>query len=263
MSVERYDSSRRTQFAAAILVSPLILAPSVTIVSMLWARYESILIHPAAAGRNPPTVSRAIADHSIGDPFAQWMLGVCTLQAFAVWRIVQAFYRTAIVPARTPARARLFALLGSAVLCQAGAIIGLLVLSHYDSTNYSEIHQWGSYLLFYGNGISIALAGVFVWLAERWRDPQAKRSLAPLPYDYYLQTRLAAVVAAIGFVFGGLFYATVPLERWHDYDFRVTFAMTELVLLTACVIYLASFVVPMYRYERYRLRGRGMERDAA
>jgi hypothetical protein len=149
------------------------------------------------------------------------------------------------------------ALLSAMVLCEAGAIVGLLVLSHYDSTNYSKIHQWGSYLLFFGNGFAILFSGIFIALDNRHRRPRAaKTDGPPIPYEFYLQSRLCAIVSVIGIFFGILFYATVPLERWNDYGFRVTFAMCELVLLTATTIYIASFIGPMFRYERYWLMRR-------
>lgn len=260
--MERSDDPRGVTLAAAAMVSPLILAPVVTVVAILWARHESIVAHPAAAAWNPPTVSRAIADHRIGDIFANWILGVSMLQGFAVARITQAWYGTAIVPNTSDRRPLMMALLIGMILLQISAIVGLIVLTHYDSSNYSDIHQWGSYLLFFGNGFSIAIAGIFVWLDGRDRDSRNPSALGPpRPYDYYLQTRLSSIVSAIGIVFGILFFNTVPLERWNDYGFRLVFAMCEVVLLIGSVIFLASFVVPMFRYERHLLSRRSLKRQ--
>ena len=260
--MESNDEPRGVHLAAAAMVSPLILAPVVTVVAILWARHASILAHPAAAAWNPPTVSRAIADHRIGDVFANWILGVCMLQGFAVARITQAWYGTAIVPSPPHRRPLMMAFLMATILLQISAIIGLLVLTHYDSSNYSDIHQWGSYLLFFGNGFSILFAGLFIWLDGRDRESRKFSTLgAPIPYDYYLQTRLCALVSAIGIFFGILFFNTAPLERWNDYGFRLVFAMCEIVLLIGSVIFLASFVLPMYRYERHLLGRRSLKRQ--
>ena len=73
--VESDGHSWRIRIAASTLVAPLILAPSITTAAMFWARYQSELMHPAASARIPPTVSRAISDHNIGDVFANWILG--------------------------------------------------------------------------------------------------------------------------------------------------------------------------------------------
>lgn len=258
--MENDGQSWRIRAAAAALVSPLILAPGIATAAMFWARYESIQLHPEAAAKRSPTISRAIADPRIGDPFAVWMLLVAALQAFAVYRIAQAMYRTVIVstpPERRPYMTSLFIMI---LLCQASGVAGVITLSQYTGSISDYLHQLGSYLMFYGNGFSILFCGIFVWQDHKHRVHGADEP--PIPYILRIHTRFAGVVTVVSLFFAFLFFAYTPLQAINDYVYRLFFAMCELVLLIASLIYLGSFIVPMYRHERYLLERRLPGREA-
>lgn len=261
--MEKNGRAWRIDLTAAALVAPLIFAPITAAGAMAWARYESVRIHPDLAAKNPPTISRAIADPKIGDIFALWMLGVAALQAFAVIRIARAFHRTALLSGPPGYRAGMTALFYSMLLCQAVAICGLVVLSQYTGSISDYLHQLGSYMLFFGNGFSILFCGIFVSLDHNHRKPDnTDKSAPPCPYDFLLQYRLAIAVTIISLFFAFLFFDDDYLRGLNDYGYRLTFAMCEIVLLVASLIYLGSFVLSMYRYERYFLARRTLARDA-
>lgn len=250
----------RLHIAASALVSPLLLAPVVAVTAMFWARSESIQLHPDQAAWNPPTVSRAIADPVIGNPFALWMLLVAALQAFAVFRIAQAVYRATLSPLpkrhAVPMVLMFIAILGS----EAVAVAGVVVLSQYTGSISDYWHQAGSYMLFFGNGLAILMYGIFVVLDHAQRAPHA--SNFPLPYERTIHTRFAWVISVVGIVFGYLyFWGFDYLAPYNDYLFRSIFVICELVLLISSLIYLGSFVRPMYRHEYYLLARRAPALD--
>lgn len=239
---------------ASALVAPLILAPSVAIAAMYWARTESLRLHPDLAAVNPPTISRAIADPQIGDVFAIWMLVVAASQAFAVYRLASALGRTSLSIGTSQHRAIMAALFVLIVSAQAAAIVGVVMLSQYTGSISDYLHQLGSYLMFGGNGVAILLCGVFIWLDHlQPREGERGKRATPLPYFSILHTRLAVIVSVISVLFGFLFFAFDILASVNDYFFRVTFVAVEITLLVTSVLYLGSFVVSMYRYERFRL----------
>ncbi len=253
-SLQREGTSWRSQIAATAFVAPLILAPGIAIGAMFWARAESIRLYPDVAAARPPTVSRAIADPQIGDIFAIWMLVVAACQAFAVYRLALAFGRTTLSIGSRRHRAIMTTLFAAILLAQAVAIVGVVTLSQYTGSISDYLHQLGSYMMFVGNGLAILLSGVFVWLDDLQRSGREKIVLGtPLPYFSFVHTRLAAVVSVFGVIFGFLFFAFDLLASMNDYFFRLSFAMVEVVLLDASLIYLGSFVVSMYRYERFWL----------
>jgi hypothetical protein len=248
-----------------VLVSPLLLAPAIAILAMFWARAESIRLHPDQAAWNPPTVSRAIADPAIGDPFALWMILVATLQAFAILRIAQAAYRTTLSPFPARYGLSMFAMFAAVLVAEGVAVAGVIVLSQYTGSVSDYWHQAGSYMMFIGNGSAIFLCGLFAALDQAERASSPPREIAvPLPYHPYIHTRFAWVISVVGVLFGYLYFHGFDYwTQYYDYAFRIVFVVCELVLLIASLIYLSSFVLTMYRHELYLLMRRAPAPEAA
>ncbi len=261
-SLEGEGISFRIRVAASALVASFVINPTVTIAAMLWARHESIKLHPTLAAINPPTISRAIADPIIGDPFAYWMIVVGGAQAFAVYRLTLAMKRTALKIGPPRHRALMSVLLSFIVMAEATAIVGVIMLSQYTGSISDYLHQLGSYLMFAGNGVGILLCAILVWLDHNQRRGSEKSTMAlPLPYNIFFHTWFAGVVCVVYIVFGILFFAFDFLASFHNYFFRLAFSMVELAVLALSVIYLGGFVFPMYRHERYLLSRRDPARD--
>ena len=236
-----------------MLVAPLLTAPAVAIAAMTWARHELIQLRPEATAIHPPTISMAITHPEIGDPFALWMLVVAACQAFAAYRVTNAIRYTTfslVAPSRRPLLA---ALLSTTVAAQIVAIAGVVTLSQYTGSVSTDLHALGSYMMFFGNGISITLCGVIFSLDMRARaKPEHSATDIPAPYLPRTHTRLATLIAAISLFFGVQYFGYELLLPLNPYLYRLTFAMTEYVLLLLSLLYLAGFLVSMYRYE-YRL----------
>ncbi len=262
-SLKGEGTSVRIRAAAAALVAPFLINPTVTIAAMLWARHESIKLHPTLAAINPPTISRAIADPIIGDPFAYWMFVVGGAQALAVYRLTLALSRTALKIGSPRHRTLMGVLLCFIVMAEATAIVGVIMLSQYTGSISDYLHQLGSYLMFAGNGVGILLCGTFVCLDHNQRrDGEKSKQALPLPYNIFFHTWFAGVVCVVYIVFAVLFFAFDFLASFHNYFFRLAFAMVELAVLALSVIYLGGFAFPMYRHEHYLLSRRSPARDA-
>ena len=245
-------SERATYAIASLLAAPILLQPLVVILSVFWARYESVLRHPDLAARNPPTVSRAIVDPAIGDPFANLMLICFAMLLYSVWRIGAAFYRPGLSQKlRTVWIAILF--------CEFVAAIGMVVLSQYTGAVSDSLHLLGSYMLFFGHGVGIPLSGIFILMDRKSRQPALAEigRLAPLPYYPKVHPQLAHCVALCALSFGGLYFGWEHVKAINNYGARVVFSMAEIVLLVAFETYVGSFTLLMFRYEGYRLRNAG------
>lgn len=231
---------------------------------MIWARAEMARIHPDAVAARPPTVSRAIAEPIIGDPFAMWIVLVAVLQAFAVLRIAQATYRTVLSPPPARHRSLSVAMFASMLGAEALAVAGVVILSQYTGSVSDYWHQTGSYMMFFGNGMAILLFGIFITLVEGQRTQGTPHPAAmPLPYEPKIHTRFAWLTSLVGILFGYLyFYGFDDLMPYNEYAFRLAFAMSELVLLVASLAYLGSFLRPMYRHELHLLMQRAAAADS-
>ena len=245
-------SERANGLLASLLVAPLLLQPALVIASVLWARYESVVRHPDLAAANPPTISRAIVDPAIGDPFAILMLVCFVMLLYSLWRIGGALYR----PTQPP---RVKALLMVFISCETVAAAGMVVLSQYTGAVSDSLHQLGSYMLFFGHGIGIPLSGIFVAIDRTSIDASLAGTAGrpPLPYYSRLHPRLALGVGLCALAFCGLYFGWEQVKRIDNYSARVVFSMVELVLLIVFEGYAASFAPPMFRYESYRLCGSG------
>ena len=246
--LEESLAERRIALSALWRIAPALLQPVLVVSAIFWARIESIALHPAASDINPPTVSRAIADPAIGDIFANLAIAAAVLQSFAVWRIVRALTRTT---EGGTAQVLLLLMVGA----QGVAICGMIVLTQYTGPISDSLHTLGSYMLFAGQGVGIPLSGIFFY-----RDDGRRRALglsapnnSPAPYDARFHPPFAALIFVLALVFGFLYFDPAYIQGWNDYGYRVAFAFVEIALLVSFEVYLASFIGPMYRYERYML----------
>ena len=243
LGTELQRTERAARVSASLMVAPIIAQPALVVAMMSWARHESILLHPAEAALNPPTVSRAIADPVIGDVFANWMLAGFALLLFCLWRIGVASYRPALSPGMK-------ALWGTFLFSETVAAFGMVVLSQYTGSISDFWHTVGSYMLFFGHGIGISLWGVFV------RFDRKNEVAPPLPYYPRLHPRLALVVASGALTFATVYYGWDSFKALDDLGTRTVFTTVEFALIVSFEIYLASFVVPLFHVERHRLRVR-------
>ncbi len=142
----------RLAWVRALLAVGLAANVFVVVTVNFWiyrARALYIAAHPDAVRDRPPTISGAIADPSIGEPFAWWITLSAVLLSFGVatlaWNIAR---ETAPRLSGGPARAWLKGLAVLLALTQAAAAYGMYMLSSFRFPYHIDAHMAGSYLFF-------------------------------------------------------------------------------------------------------------------
>ena len=142
-----------------------------------WIYYaRATFIRIATYYKEPPTISRAISEPVIGEPFAFWVpfcgllliVGVTILVARLMAQI-----KTLPAPSRY-LRICAFILLPVLALMQACSAIGMYGLSVYRFPNAHEMHMAGSYLFFLSQLLVIIIYTVFNHAVLRDRSSLAK-----------------------------------------------------------------------------------------
>ncbi|MEQ9692956.1 hypothetical protein [Shimia sp. SDUM112013] len=153
---------RKTVFALA--VSLVLTGFVIVIVNILIYRARILFIagHPEYVAKQPPTISRAISDPLIGEPFAMWMAICAPLLWIGVACLVWAGWaengRQGGI-SQADRRAILW-LSGLLLLVQAAASLGMVLLSHFRFPDHRDMHMFGSYLFFFSQVIAIVVGEV-------------------------------------------------------------------------------------------------------
>lgn len=126
------------------------------------ARFEFMERHPDVVAIKPPTISRAISDPVIGEPFAFWISASAAFLVLAMLPVAWLYWRSAgSIGAGSPNMRRFLRV--SALLLmvlQAGAAVGMVILSHYTFPSFDEEHMLGSYTFFIGQSLVILVVGL-------------------------------------------------------------------------------------------------------
>ncbi len=223
------DATRPAALKAGhrIAFSALWAGPLATVTSILAAHAANIALRPEAYREAPPSISRSIVHPDIGLPFAIAMLPTALLILTAVLVIASA-YRRAL--SHRPGFATLLVLF---VLCETVAVAGQVILSMFRTEDWQAQHNLGSYMLFFGHVIGIALCGAMARLAgsaDR-RRPGDPALWAP---------RAAGTIAVMAAVYGVLYFGGALIDETPTVFFwrRLALAVWEVVLLTAFVWFL-------------------------
>ncbi|SEO03162.1 hypothetical protein SAMN04490248_10196 [Salinihabitans flavidus] len=205
------------------------------------ARWDFIAAHPVYSAGQPPTISRALSDPAIGEPFAFWMLlaapllvlGLCAILAL-VEMDLRRFGAGQVNLARVRA---LFVLI---VLLQTVAAVGIVMLSHYRMPEATPRHMTGSYLFFIAQTGTVLAGGIVSgWLRALPEGP-GRLTLARM---HEFRRRMAAVPLLLAALYLVLFVAkhfTFPVGNEAVY---LAYVSTEPVVITAMLLYLALFAV--------------------
>ncbi|MXN64634.1 hypothetical protein GR183_06935 [Stappia sp. GBMRC 2046] len=182
----------------------------VTVTVNYWiyrARSEYIERHPDLAARKPPTISRAISDPAIGEPFAFWISTSAVFTVLAMIPVAWLYWRSArAIDAGSPGTRRVLNLSALLlVMLQATAAVGMVILSQYTFPSFNEQHMLGSYTFFISQSLAVLVMGfacgcialqkpVTDALAEkRGVNPRISRLRAPLAVACF-----AAALAYLG-----------------------------------------------------------------
>lgn len=224
----------------------------VTVTVNYWiyrARFEFIERHPQAAANKPPTISRAISDPAIGEPFAFWISASAVFAVLAMIPVAWLYWRSArAVDTMSPGTGRLLS--GSAlllVILQAIAATGMVVLSQYTFPSFNEEHMLGSYTFFISQSLVVlvmALACGCIALqrpvaealaAKNGVNPRISRLRAPLA--------VACFAAALSYL--GLFVLKdAGLGAARPLVYRA-YVLLEPTLISAYLVVFATYYIDL------------------
>ncbi|MDK9695839.1 MAG: Frag1/DRAM/Sfk1 family protein [Siculibacillus sp.] len=229
-------------------VAGIVAVPAIVVPAIIWARIAFHNLHPNADPGSYLTISRAISDPAIGEPFAFWV----TIAAVLLWISVHAILWMFIAqhpgrPAISTARDRASRLLWAAMwVTMTATCIGMVMLSHFrlgDGPAGHRLHMIGSYVFFAGQAVTILFAAVYNGLIAR-----APSLLGTAVFTHRARARSGVAVFLAAVLYGLLF--RVKSMDFGDATAWVITAYVELetILIIVFLAYLAAFLVDVARF---------------
>lgn len=216
------------------------------------ARWDYIALHPERAARQSPTISRALSDPKVGEPFAEWMaicapilfLGVCLLVFCALAELRRNGEQDASV-------VRWFTQMSVVLVSlQAMASVGMVMLSHFRFPDHHFGHMAGSYLFFFSQALVVFVGQV---VSNGYgRLPAKGRVVLPL------MARVRRTYVWIPIALAVVYLSCFVLK---DFDLGAAnrplftvYVSTEPMLLSSFLVYVLSFapdcLMTVWRYVR-------------
>lgn len=222
-------------------------------VQIYLARYLYGFYRPETLTGRPVTISRALSEPRVGEPFANWMLVCAPVLAIGVALMILAalieLRRNGGTPNPREYRTLVWLCL-IVVLLQVLAAIGMVWLSQYRFPHFNKMQMKGSYVFFVSQAC-VVIFGEFV-----------SRRFARLPQDRTLlsfgMARFRKVYVWVPTLLCGLylflFFAKDFDLGWVNKPLYVVYTSTEPLLLSAFLGYILTYHVDMgsaiWRYLR-------------
>jgi hypothetical protein len=249
------DRSLREWFTL-LPVLGIVSVPVIVVPAILWARYAFHQLHPNADPRLYLTISRAISDPRVGEPFAVWV----TLAAVILWTSVHSILWMFIAehprrPALTATRDRIARGLWPAMWATMTATcVGMVMLAQFrlgGETATNRLHMVGSYVFFGGQAATILLAAVYHSLIAPAR---ARFETAFFPG----RRRAAAGYAVVGAAFAyGVIFRVKSMDLGAATPWVITaYVELETILILVFLAYLSAYFVDVSRFLRAHVGGR-------
>lgn len=229
----------------------VVMVPAIVVPNVLWAHYAFHQRHPDADPSTYLTISRAISDPAIGEPFAVWVTLAAGILWFSTHYILWMF--VAQHPDRSEtgiARDRIARVLwGAMSLSMTATSIGMVMLSHYrlgGGADQHRLHMIGSYLFFGSQTTTIFLVAVYHSTIATAR--RAAFSTAFFSDRWRSRAGYAVVLAAVLY---GVVYQVKSMDLGATTRYVVSFyVQLETVLIIAFLAYLAGFSIDTHRFAR-------------
>ena len=222
-------------------------------IQIYLARYLYGYYNPETLTGKPATISRAISDPQVGEPFANWMLLCAPLLAIGVALMILAalieLHRNGGAPDPREFRS-LVRLCLIVVVLQVLAAIGMVMLSQYRFPHFNKMHMKGSYLFFFSQAF-VVMFGEFV-----------SRRFAKLPQDRTIlsseMARLRKVYVWVPVLLCGLYLFLFIAKDFElgrvNKPLYLVYTVTEPLLLSAFLGYILTYHIDMgtavWRYLR-------------
>jgi len=210
------------------------------------ARHQFIENNPEYMARNfPPTISGALADPAVGEPFHIWITICAILLPLAVVVIASLYHDTgrAIQDIAPRLSAVLRVGMPATVIVQATASLGMWMLSGFRFPHHNAEHMLGSYLFFSAQALVVLIATILCFALARSGVVTARLANGPrgLLRPALCRARalfgLLCVIMTLGYLV--LFIAkdmALPVDIHMVYELYVR---TELVVISGFVVFLS------------------------
>lgn len=206
----------------------------------LYSQYN-----PQDVLERPPTISRAISDPSIGDPFASWMQICAPLLSIGVAVMILGAWIELQKGggAGTKREQRLIAALSVGIaLLQCLAAIGIVMLSRFRFPDHGPTHMLGSYLFFFSQAFVI-VAGEF--LSRRFARQPCDRTFITVS-----SVRLRRIYVWFPIILGICYLSLFALKEFDTGAFSkwlyIGYTTTEPMLITAFLGYILTYHIDLW-----------------
>ena len=220
---------------------PVILGPAIAAGAILWVHAFGLAYHLDAYETAPPTISRALLDASIAGPFAIAMIASAIFLVIAVSQV--AFFLKRNMKMSGQDTTRHAALLFAVLVCEMAAIAGMIVLSQFTGNVNSQLHNIGSYMLFFGHAAGIGLAGLMIRSILIKLD--GKDPLPDAADGNWLALRRfprrAGWIAILSVLYGVVYFGGKFLPDEFFFWQRTVMSVLEVVVILSFLGFLAGF----------------------
>lgn len=255
------------KWAAWLFALPSLLVPVIEIPLVLWARATFLERHPDYVDE-PPTVSRAINDPTIGAIFANLNLVInfliLVVMPLLIWAYLLAVGRVQFTRGQ---RIIMYLLLVLFLVFQIVASVGVIVTTQYTFDTNDHLHMLGSYFFFAFQALTVLVA------ATLCRVLLARQQTLGIPDDdwhfrpamHRLRFRFGLLITALAIFYGVLFIIkdwTLPIS---DYAVHVIYTQCEVLIIGCFVLFLGSYAVDIHHMvgrDKLRLGARRPAREA-
>lgn len=213
-------------------------------VCIYWARYAFARDYPEATGQTIPTISGALSEAPIRDPFALWVGISALVLACGVGGMVWLWSRA------IPSENRGLRLLAFTVApMQWVACLGMVVLSQYTFPDYRDAHMAGSYMFFVAQSLVIVLCFVLSRMLIRRPDVLARMVTVGvhLPAPNRARVVMGGVIIAMVLVYLVLFIGKDFLSRPLKQTVTVVYVNLESLCITAYLLFLGLYQIDLWR----------------
>lgn len=229
----------------------VVAVPAIVVPAVLWARWTFLRLHPDADPNTYLTISRAISDPSIGEPFAFWV-GIAAVLLWVsthwvLWTLIAQHPRRPAIGVGRDRVAR--ALWGVMSLAMTATCIGMVMLSRFrlgTGGDGGRLHMVGSYLFFGAQAATIFFVAVYHSLIGPARRAEAADAFFPDRWRARAGYAVVAAAVVYGIVFRVKSMDLGPITR----SIVSVYVEFETALIVVFLAYLAAFVVDTHRFSK-------------
>lgn len=252
--------------AALLFALPALLVPVIEIPLVLWARATFLAANPQYLD-DPPTISRAINDPSVGLPFADMILVITAMIMLALPTMLLSYaYAISRLNLGSGRRGMMYLLLFLIFAFQVTASAGMVLTTQYSFDTGHDLHMLGSYVFFSFQAITSLVAATLCRMLlhqqQKHAIPDAEWHFRPGMHRF--RFRFALVIVGLAALFGILYVAKDHEWPIDPYVIQVIYTQTEVILIATFVLFFGSYAVDIYHMIRHdKLRPGALRRKAA